>query len=217
VTLSQPEKPLEKRRLQNREAARRAILDATEALLVDGGYESFSMRRLVDRCGYTAPSIYHHFGDKRGLIDALIEERFRRLVERIENVPSEDDAVATLQAQLTAFVEFGLEHPTHYRLLTQPRPDGSPPSESAEAARALIEVTLSRLAAEKRLQLDDIEEAVQCIWVMLHGLIALRISRPNYEWTSSHVEVCLDVLMRGLLVPSTHPKGSGAPAGSHAR
>ena len=79
------------------EAARRAILDATEALLVADGYESFSMRRLVERCGYTAPSIYHHFGDKRGLIDALIEERFRRLVDRIRAVPSEGDAVAALR------------------------------------------------------------------------------------------------------------------------
>ena len=217
MTSPQLEKPLETRRLRNREAARRAILDATEALLVDGGFESFSMRRLVERCGYTAPSIYHHFGDKRGLIDALLEERFRLMVDRIQAVPTEGDGVATLRAQFAAFVQFGLEHPTHYRLLTQPRPDDSPPSESAEAARALIEVTLSRLAADKRLQLDDIEEAVQCIWVMLHGLIALRISRPDYEWTSSHVDVCLDVLLRGLVISPSHPNGARAPAGSHER
>ena len=54
-----------------RSQARRAILDATQSLLVEGGYEAFSMRRLAERCGYTAPTIYHHFGDKPGLIGAL--------------------------------------------------------------------------------------------------------------------------------------------------
>lgn len=206
-----PDTPQEKRRMLSREAARRAILDATEALLVGDGYEAFSMRRLAERCGYTAPSIYHHFGDKAGLIDALIGERFARMVDRVREVTCDSDALVVLRGQFEAFVTFGLEHPTHYRLLTQPRNDGSPPPPAAEEARALIEVTLSRLAAENRLLLDDIEEAVQCIWVMLHGLISLRISRPDYEWTRSHVEVSIDVLLRGLVSGTECSNESHAP------
>jgi AcrR family transcriptional regulator len=211
MSMQLPETPQEKRRSQSREAARRAILDATEALLVADGYESFSMRRLAQRCGYTAPSIYHYFRDKAGLLDALIEERFGLLVDRIREVPSGGDAEDAVRGQLEAFVKFGLENPTHYRLLTQPRNDGSQPPQAAEQARALIEVSLSRLAAENRLLLDDIEEAVQCIWVMLHGLISLRISRPDYEWTPSHVDVCVDVLLRGLVSPSGRSTDSSAP------
>ena len=56
------ETPAERRRLRQRTDAQRAILDATEALLVEDGYEQFSMRRLVERCGYTAPTIYRYFG-----------------------------------------------------------------------------------------------------------------------------------------------------------
>jgi len=196
------EKPSEIRRSRQREEARRRILGATGALLVEEGYEAFSMRRLAERCGYTAPTIYHYFGDKRGLIDALIEERFALMVERIRRVPSAGDALATLRAQLGAFVRFGLENPTHYRLLTAPREgDDALPPQSAEEARSLIEVTLAQLAREGRLHADGIEEAVQCIWVMLHGLIALHISRPDYDWTPSHVDVSLDILLRGLVSP----------------
>ena len=93
------ETPAERRRSQQREEARRAILDATEALLVEDGYEQFSMRRLAARCGYTAPSIYHHFGDKQGLLDALLEERFQRLLVRLRRVRTEGDPVDTLRAQ----------------------------------------------------------------------------------------------------------------------
>ena len=105
----------------------------------------------------------------------------------------------TLRDQLGAFVRFGLENPTHYRLLTAPRPLDSPPPQSAEEARALIELPLAELAAQGRLQIDDIDEAVQCLWVMLHGLISMRISRPDYAWCENLESVALETLLRGLV------------------
>ena len=61
------------RRRQQRDDARGAILEATESILVEEGYERFSMRKLAARCGYTAPTIYHYFDDKVRLFEALIE------------------------------------------------------------------------------------------------------------------------------------------------
>ena len=116
--------PAERRRLQSRADARRAILDATEALLVEDGYEAFSMRRLADRCGYTAPTIYHHFGDKQRLLDELLDERCQGLVRTLRRVHQGDDLVENLRAFSAAFVRFGLRNPTHYALLSQPRDPG---------------------------------------------------------------------------------------------
>lgn len=76
------------RRLRNqrqREDARRAILDATEFVLVEAGPDGLSMRSVASRCGYAAPTIYHYFGDKPGLIDALLEERFSRMLASFES------------------------------------------------------------------------------------------------------------------------------------
>jgi hypothetical protein len=94
----------------------------------------------------------------------------------------------------------------------EPRPEDSPPTARVEESRRLLEATLSQLAGEGRLQLDHIEEAVQCIWAMLHGLISLRISRPEHPWTDSHVDVCLEILMVGLVAPPNHRRGAAAPA-----
>ena len=193
------ETPSEIRRHRQRVTVRRQILAATEALLVNEGYEAFSMRRLVDRCGYTAPTIYHHFGDKAGLVDTLLEERFREMGERIDRVPEFEDSAERLRAQLLAFVEFGLENPTHYSLMMAPRPADMSPPETTEQSRKRIELTLSRLAREERLRLDDIEEAVQCIWVILHGLVSTRVSYADYPWTDSHIEQSIEILLRGLL------------------
>ena len=138
----------ERRRLQQREETRRAILDATQELLVDGGYEGFSMRRLAARCGYTAPSIYHHFGDKQGLLDAIVEERFQLILERLRQVRRRRDPADTVRAMIGEFVQFGLENPDHYKLLDLPRPDDAPQPPSGERVRELIHV-----------QLEDLEEA----------------------------------------------------------
>jgi AcrR family transcriptional regulator len=193
--------PAERRRQQHREEAHRAILDATEALLVEDGFERFSMRRLAQRCGYTAPAIYHHFGDKRGLIDALLEERVRRLLGRLRRVKHDGDPVETLRALARAFVRFGLQNPIHYRLLAAPRPDSSPPPAAAAEARALIEGPLADLFRAGRLRCGDLQEVQQCLWVLLHGLISMQISRPREGWSRSLLETALDAMLCGLISP----------------
>lgn len=194
--------PAERRRRRQRTEARRAILDATAALLLEGGYEDFSMRRLADRCGYTAPTIYHYFGDKPGLIDALLEERFRSLLRHLRRVPSVGDAEADLIAMARAFTRFGLRNPTHYWLLTTARGADAVPPRSAEEARAVMEAPLRKLEAEGRLALDDFEATQQALWALLHGVISLRSSRQDYAWVPDMAERSIDAMIRGLVEPA---------------
>jgi AcrR family transcriptional regulator len=196
----------EQRRSQQRADARRAILDATESLLVEAGYESFSIRRLVDRCGYTAPTIYHHFGDKPGLLDALLEEVFQKLVRSIRRVPESDDPIEYLQALARAFVRFGLKNPTHYRLLTQPRDPTSQPPRSAEQARELLEKPLLELWEEGRLCGGDARSASQSFWTLADGLIHLQTCRPEHDWSKTLVDDSVGALLRGLIVPARQSK-----------
>ena len=129
----------ERRRLQSRSEARRTILDATETLLVDAGYARFSMRKLADRCGYSAPTIYHHFGDKVGLLDSLLEERLGRLVAELREVPMSRDPARNLLALCSAFGRFGLRNPSHYRLFSEPREARPRPLPSGEEASRILE------------------------------------------------------------------------------
>jgi AcrR family transcriptional regulator len=204
----------EQRRRQQRADARRAILDATESLLVEAGYESFSIRRLVDRCGYTAPTIYHYFGDKPGLLDALLEEVFRKLVRLIRRVPQSDDPIEYLRALARAFVRFGLRNPTHYRLLTQPRDPVTRPPRSAEEARGLLEKPLLELWEEGRLRSCDARTASQSVWALSDGLIHLQTSRPDHEWSKSLVDDSVDALLGGLIGPAP---GKGPERSRRAR
>lgn len=204
------ETPAERRRREQREDARRSILDAAEALLVEGGYERFSMRRLALRCGYTAPTIYHYFGDKRRLIDAVLEDGFQRILDRLREVRRSADPAEAVRAQLDAFVRFSLENPTHYRLLSLPRPDGAPPPASEAVAREQLESPLAALLQAGRLRASSVEEAVQCLWVVLHGVISLRTTIPDGQWTEDLESFALDTLLRGLIAPAGAAAKEGA-------
>jgi AcrR family transcriptional regulator len=194
----------ERRRLQQSEETRRAILDATGALLVEDGYEGFSMRRLAARCGYTAPSIYHHFGDKQSLLDAVVEERFQRILKRLSRVRRRRDPADTVRAMMGEFVQFGLENPDHYKLLDLTRPDDAPPPPSGERVRELLHDRLVELEATGRLASDSVEEAAQFLWCVITGLLRLQIAHPNGEWSPTLSDFAVDAALRGLVVSADH-------------
>jgi TetR/AcrR family tetracycline transcriptional repressor len=54
----------------------KSIVDGAIALLNEEGLEGVSLRRLAQRLGIKAPSLYHHFADKSALLAALVERIF---------------------------------------------------------------------------------------------------------------------------------------------
>jgi AcrR family transcriptional regulator len=202
-------RPAERRRLQARAGAQRAILDATEAILVEEGYEGVSMRRLAARCGYTAPTIYHHFGDKPRLIEALLEERFRRLLAQLVRLPPVADPLEQLRRQARVFVRFARRNPSHYRLMATPRPDGSGSPPAMEEVREVLLRPLRALSASGRLTVPDEETAGQAIWCLLHGLLSLRTARPDYSWSPALADHALDSLLRGLVRDDARQRRNG--------
>jgi AcrR family transcriptional regulator len=191
--------PAKRRREQSRADARRVILDATENLLVEGGYEHFSMRKLVDRCGYSAPTIYHYFGDKPGLLDALLQERLELLVGDLRRVSLGSDPVANMRATSRAFAHFGLKNPSHYFLLTVPRAPDTVPPPAAEEASAILAQPMSDLFDQGRLHFDNLDEARQVLWSFMHGLISLQLSRPDEDWSPDLVDHAIEAMIRGCL------------------
>jgi AcrR family transcriptional regulator len=96
------------------EAPRDRLLLAAARLLETEG-RSFSTRGVCEAAGVTAPTLYHHFGSKDGLIDAVVQFGFSQYA-----VPAETpvtDPIAALREGWDRHVDFGLRHPTFYTLL----------------------------------------------------------------------------------------------------
>lgn len=177
---------------------RRSILESAAALLDEEGAEGFTMRRLALRSGCTPPVIYQHFGDKNGLLDAVLDRAFSRLIERLDALPASADPRDRVREQFLEMLRFGLENPTHFRLMSAPRPDSAPPVPSAEAARERLEASIGALMASGRTVADDLELLGQALWALLHGLTALPVLRPDVEWRDGLADMAFEALLRGL-------------------
>src|SRR5215510_6392606 len=109
-------------REEESEATRRAILDAAEELLATVGERGLSIREVCARAGVTAPTIYYHFGDKAALIARVVDDCFADFDRAFKHRAAPHDPVEALRWGFDRYVEYGLQHPTHYRLMFGLRP-----------------------------------------------------------------------------------------------
>lgn len=68
-----------KRIRRSKEQSQRHILDAAEALLVEGGPAAVNVRAVAAAAGITDAGINHHFGNRDQLLEALLRHGGRRL------------------------------------------------------------------------------------------------------------------------------------------
>jgi len=191
--------PVAQRRLRHREESRRIILDAAESLLVERGLDAFSMRRLAQRCGCTAPTLYHYFRDKPSLIHALLEERLRHLVAELRRVSPSQDPGDRVRAMCVSFARFGLRHPSHYRLLAMNRGPDSVDPPAGEEARRLLAGPLEALAERGGLAPEAFDALRLGLWSLLHGFILLRTTHPDEPWSDAVLGQSVDALLEATL------------------
>ncbi len=193
-----PAGPAERRERQRQEA-RRTILDATEALMLEHNGSNFSIRALGQRAGYSAPTVYHHFGDKDGLIEALLDDRVSRLADQLERIESSGDAQADLRAMLLAYLDYSTRYPTFTRLMwTLSRKGESRMPAAMDRVRSTIETATERFGESGRLGGFEPGNAGSVLWALAYGLVSLRITQPDFNQDEQLAERALDALFLGM-------------------
>jgi AcrR family transcriptional regulator len=89
---------------------RRAILEAATSVFLERGYAGASVDAVVERAGGSKASVYAMFGNKEGLLTALVAEAAEQLISSVDLLPIEQP----LTQSLTDFGERFL------RLILQP-------------------------------------------------------------------------------------------------
>jgi AcrR family transcriptional regulator len=152
-------------------ATRRAILRAGESLLAKGGEAGLSIRELCARAGVTAPTVYHHFGDKQRLVERIVDDRFLEFDRTIAAAPPTGDPVEALRRGFEQYVAYGRAHPEHYRLIFG-RARRTP---AGLAAYDRLRRMVQALADAGRLG-PDVEDATAACWAAVHGVTALVVA-----------------------------------------
>jgi AcrR family transcriptional regulator len=136
----------------------REIVDVARELLEAEGPEALSMRRVAERLGIRAPSIYKHLRDKQALEAALISAGLEEWAEAFEGDTPEELG--------RAYRAYALAHPHLYRLMTErPLP--------RERLAAGVEERAARPIVEA---VGGDADAARAMWAFAHGMTILELN-----------------------------------------
>ena len=204
---------ISERRERERQEVRRKILDAARELFAAEGYDAVTMRKVADAIEYSPTAIYLHFPDKETLVRELCAEDFLTLAKAFQRLGREPDPVERIRKIGMAYVDFGLKHPNHYRLMfmtASPHPPGEEKALSKgnpdEDAYAFLVATVAQAIGAERLRPEhrDPHLVAQLLWSGVHGVVSLRIARGDDRWLEwkparKVAQALVDAQLRGLL------------------
>lgn len=188
----------------HRSPTERSLLDAAAALLEQGGPAAVTTRAVLDEAGVTAPTLYHHFGDKDGLLNALLAEGVARYFEHRSMLPQTADALADLIMSWDLYLDFICERPQLFKLLMARAQDDQT---LLEGATAWCRGRLQQLKSEGRLA-ADVEFGLQALLVSSNGVAMLRAQGANDADSRSAGRFVFEQTLAGL-VPGLGFKSRG--------
>lgn len=158
---------------------RRALIDATVAIIESDGLADASMRAITRRAAVSHAAPAHHFGDKAGLFTAVALEGFAMAHETLTATIEKSrrrGPVGRMQALGVAYVSFAMEHPGHFEVMFRPELLHADDAELLEAATAMFELARDTVRSAQedgfasRWDLDDLTLTT---WSFVHGIVQL--------------------------------------------
>lgn len=96
---------------------KKAILDTAEDLFAENGYAATSIRRIADKVGVNPALVHYYFGNKRALLQSVMERALEPLGQAIATMKNGPEASPDVIARL--LLSMASKHPNIPRLLTR--------------------------------------------------------------------------------------------------
>ncbi|QDQ96304.1 TetR/AcrR family transcriptional regulator [Tomitella fengzijianii] len=193
---------------------RSRLLDAAAGLIAESPGESVSLRAVCGEVGVTLPTLYHFFGSKAGLLDAVTEHGYALYLAAKRPYDPAEDPIEHIRWGWDAHFAFGIDNPGLYVLMYGQIVPGRNPNSKQRVASMVLCATE---AAESSGRL--VVTADQAAAHVLAAVIGVTL-RQVADGTEDHA---LSVAMREATIaaicgsPNAAPKDSDDLAGSAAR
>jgi AcrR family transcriptional regulator len=156
------------------ESGKMRLMEAARSLLAEHPGREPSTRELYQAAGVAPPTLYHHFGSKDGLLEAVVEEAFSSYLERKRGVPRTGDLLIDFAAGWDMHIGFGVENPVLYALMYGSEEGRR--SRAAQTAEVELRRGLEQLASAGLLRIGVGEAmavtmamAIGCVTQLVHG------------------------------------------------
>ncbi|SFR26210.1 DNA-binding transcriptional regulator, AcrR family [Lentzea waywayandensis] len=157
-----------------------------------------SIRDVCAAAGVTPPTVYHYFGDKNGLLDAVAAAGFERYLAEKRDLAPSSDPVEDLRRGWDGHVEFGLRNPAIYGLMYGGR---TKPHPSMAQGQRILQQRMTRID-EAGLLTMPVDDAVQTVHAATVGTTILLIANPTGPGMDRLSERTREAVLSSILVTS---------------
>ncbi|WP_327371667.1 TetR/AcrR family transcriptional regulator [Streptomyces sp. NBC_01217] len=185
-------------------STRARILEEAARLVAESPNGEISTRAVCEAAQVGAPALYRHFGDKEGLLSAVVDHGFDKYLATKRQRGESADPIEDLRNGWDSHVEFALQNPNLYRLMNSPAMR-TPPAAALESHRILTK-DLERAAAVGRLRLAP-ELAAQMVMSANVGVALMLVARPATFRDTSTSRRVRDAVHAQIFTPDA----AGAP------
>ena len=176
------------------------VLEVARAVLRDEGAGALTTRRVCELAGITAPTLYHHFGDKHGLLRALAASELHNFFAEKRSVRPTANSEADLMRGWDDWIGFARAKPQLVAALRQ-GDDGT--IALRQAAEAIVIERLERLPKDRPLRVPK-DVAAQALVAGANTVVQLVLDGVDYRALDK-----VNTLLKGaLLAALLGPKGS---------
>jgi TetR/AcrR family transcriptional regulator len=96
---------------------RSKVLNCAVTLFAQKGFDAVGVQELVDCAAITKPTLYHYFGNKRGVLDTIFAERFQPYLNLLAQAADyQHDLPLCLQNVLRVSFDFAQRNHTLFQL-----------------------------------------------------------------------------------------------------
>jgi AcrR family transcriptional regulator len=193
--------------VSSRDRARAQLVEVAAHLLATEGPDAVTTRSVALAAGVQAPTIYRLFGDKNGLLDAVVEHGFASYVGR-KHLDADTDPVESLHTGWELHVGFGLANPELFRLMHTALRTPQGRAVAATGAGAL-QARVHQVAGAGRLRVTE-RRAVDLIRAAGTGVVFTLIDQAEDERDDTLADtawqsVCVTILTDASTAGSTGP------------
>ncbi len=170
---------VKERRERQKEATREGILAAARSIARTEGWSAVTIRRVADMIEYSPPTIYEYFAGKDAILSEVQREGFDQLADALRRAGERaaDPAERIVQIGKASWT-FAQQQPELYQVMHGVDSAGLPTEETLAGARkaaAVVYEALEQWAQAHGVVLQDPQGAVETLWALLHGLIAVTL------------------------------------------
>lgn len=183
------------------------LLDAAASMVAaEGNARGLSLSSVARAVGIAATSVYLHFPDIEQLKHALVDRGYAEMnARRIEATAGITDPGDIVLARWRSYARFAIDNPGVYRLmfgseLPPAKAFAMPDSPGRQAFMDSVQAIALAQRAGRATATDEPFRLASLVWGAVHGLVALRMDRPNFPWTD--LGAMIDETVRRLLLIS---------------